>query len=149
MQVITALLVDEVRKHSEGGVDLIGLFEDIYLDQVPVKLDALSLYVDLALAPTDKGVAHTLEFRFVGPDGVARGESTKIRFSVPPHAEFPRESAQLDIVLFEQTFYQFGTYYIEIRRNDELLRRIPLYASAKTELGAVPGAQTPFDNARV
>jgi hypothetical protein len=146
MQVITALLVDEVRKHPEGGVDLIGLFEDIYLDEVPVKLDNMSLFIDLALAPADKGVAHTLEFVLVSPDGSTRGEATKIRFGVPPHAEFPRDSAQLDLVLFEQTFYSFGTHYVDIRKDGQVLRRIPLHVSSKSDFGEVPGAQSEFEN---
>ncbi|MBC8139600.1 MAG: hypothetical protein H8F28_27280 [Fibrella sp.] len=149
MQVITALLVDEVRKHPEGGVDLLGLFEDIYLDEVPVKLESISMYVDLALEPADKGVAHTVEFSLVAPDGKTHGEATKIRFSVPPHVEFPRDSAQLDLVLFEQTFMTFGTHHVEIRRGDQLLRRVPLHVSAKTDLGAIPGAQSEFDSASV
>ena len=144
MQVITALLVDEVKKHPEGRVDLLGLFEDIYFDAVPVKLDAVSLYVDIALAPADKGVTHTLEFRLVAPDGAAKGEATKIRFAVPTESAFPRDAAQLDLVLFEQTFYEFGTHHVEIRHEGELLRRIPLHVSAKADFGAVTGAETPF-----
>lgn len=147
MQVITALLVDEVRKHPEGGVDLIGLFEDIYLDEVPVKLESISMYVDLALEPADKGTAHTVEFLLVGPDGKAHGEATKIRFAVPTHAEFPRDSAQLDLVLFEQTFMTFGTYHVEIRRGDQLMRRVPLHVSSKSEFGSTPGAQSEFESA--
>ena len=149
MQVITALLVDEVKKHPEGGVDLLGLFEDIYLDEVPVKLESISLYVDLALDAADKGVSHTVEFRLIAPDGTAQGEPTKIRFAVPPHSEFPRDSAQLDLVLFEQTFMTFGTYHIEIRRGEQVLRRVPLHVSAKTDLGDTPGAQSEFDSASV
>ena len=144
MQVITALLVDEVRKHDNGGVDLIGLFEDIYFDAVPVKLESLGLYVDLSLSPADKGLAHTVEFALVSPDGETRDEPTKIRFSVPSHAEFPRDSAQLDLVLFEQTFDTFGTYHVEIRKSGAVLRRVPLYVSAKSDLGTVAGAQTAF-----
>lgn len=147
MQVITALLVDEVKKHPEGGVDLLGLFEDIYLDEVPVKLESISMYVDLALEPADKGVSHTVEFHLVGPDGKSHGEATKIRFAVPPHAEFPRDSAQLDLVLFEQTFMTFGTYHVEIRRGEQLLRRVPLHVSSKSDFGEIPGAQSEFDSA--
>lgn len=145
MQVITALLVDEVRKHETGGVDLIGLFEDIYLDEVPVKLESISLYVDLLLEPADKGAAHTLDFALVTPEGKPANESTKIRFAVPSNNEFPRDSAQLDLVLFEQTLETFGTYHVEIRKDERVLRRVPLHVSAKTDFGAVAGAQSQFE----
>ena len=144
MQVITALLVDEVRKHDTGGVDLIGLFEDIFLDAVPVKLESLSIYVDLSLEPADKGTAHTLEFALVCPDGTAPDEPTAIRFSVPPHDDFPRESAQLDLVLFDQTFPVWGTYHVVVRKNGEILRRIPLHVSPKTDYDDARESQTPF-----
>ena len=131
MQVITALLVDEVKKHPDGRVDLLGLFEDIYLDELPVRLDALSLFVDLALADADRGRTHTLEFRLVDAAGAARQEGSKVRFTIPPLAEFGRDSAQLDLVLFEQTFHAFGTHYVEVRLGDAVLRRVPLYVNPR------------------
>ena len=139
MQVAAALLVDEVRKHPEGGVDLLGLFEDIYFDEVPVTLESISVFIDLALSDADKGIQHSLEFLLVDPQGNAQQEPTRIRFAVPPAREFPRDSAQLDMALFTLTFHSFGTYWIEVRDNGELLRRIPLYVHSKADQGEIPG----------
>ncbi|MBC8140015.1 MAG: hypothetical protein H7Y38_01090 [Armatimonadetes bacterium] len=86
-----------------------------------------------------------MEFVLVTPAGKPASESTKIRFTVPTHAEFPRDSAQLDLVLFEQTLESFGTYHVEIRKDERVLRRVPLHVSAKTEFGAVAGAQSQFE----
>jgi len=49
------------------------------------------------------------------------------------------------LVLFEQTLETFGTYYIEIRKDDRVLRRVPLHVSPKTDFGAVAGAQSQFE----
>jgi len=136
MQVVAALLIDEVRKHPDGRVDLIGLFEDLYLDDVPVTLEAISLYVDLAVSEADRGVTHTLEFRLVDPAGASRQEPTRVRFAVPSQAEFPRDSAQLDLALFNLTFHSFGAHAIEVWSGTELLRRISLYVQPKGEMGA-------------
>jgi len=146
MQVVTALLIDEVQKHADGRVDLLGLFEDLYLDEVPVTLEAISLFVDLAISEPDRGIAHTLEFRLLDPNGIAKQDPTRIRFTVPYENEFPRDSAQLDLALFNLTFHEYGKYAIEIRIGHELLRRIPLYVNSKDNLGAVPGAQSEFDS---
>jgi|GEM_PF-2380360 hypothetical protein len=127
MQVACALLIDEIRKHPDGRVDLLGLFEDIYLDSVPVTLESLSVFLDLEVAPEDKGKEHSLELSVTDPDGMVSGEVTRVRFGIPPAEEFPRESAQLDLALFEVPFHRFGPHAVEIRTGGRLLRRLPLF----------------------
>lgn len=129
MQVISALLVDEVVKHPEGRVDLLGLFEDIYFEEVPVTLESISLYVDFELSEADKGKEHVVDFRIVDEDNQPIQEApTKIRFSVP--VDFPRDNAQLDMALFAITFQRFGAHYIELWHEGVLLRRLALHVNS-------------------
>ena len=114
MQITSALWVDEIRKHEDGRVDLLGLFEDIYLDEVPVTLESLSVFIDLEIAPEDRGRPHAIELRLTDDAGKPVQEPTKIRFSVPTEAEFPRPSAQLDLSLFQITFRRFGSHTLDI-----------------------------------
>jgi len=145
MQVITALLLDEVRKHPDGRVDLLGLFEDIYFDEVPITLESISLFVDLLLDDADKGRQHTILFALRDEDGKALQEPTRVRFGVPPADQFPRSTAQLDMALFNVTFQRFGPHYIEIAtEGGAVLRRIPMYVDSSLRRGGIPGAETPF-----
>ena len=145
MQVVSALLVDEIAKHDDGRVDLLGLFEDIYFEEVPVTLESISLYVDFELSAVDKGKEHTVDFRIVDEDNHPIQEApTKIRFSVP--ADFPRDNAQLDMALFTITFQRFGAHYIELWHEGILLRRIGLHVNSTLRQGNVPGEHTAFES---
>jgi hypothetical protein len=145
MQVLTALLLDEVRKYPDGRVDLLGLFEDVYFDEVPVTLESLSLFVDLLLEDGDKGRPHTLVFSIRDEEGTALQEPTRVRFAVPPPDQFPRSTAQLDMALFNVTFHRFGPHAIEIATEDgAVLRRVPMYVDSALRRGGIPGAETPF-----
>jgi hypothetical protein len=126
--VLNALLVDEIRKHPSGQVDLIGLYEDIYLDQVPSTLENIQLFMDLELAPADRGKRHQIEVRILHP--VTKeivGQPLTIRFEVPEAAQFARNTAQLDLSFFDITFPTLGQYTIEIHWAGEVQRRLPLY----------------------
>jgi len=127
MQVLCALLIDEIRKHPDGRVDLLGLYEDIYLDQISVTLESISLFVDLEIYPEDKGREHSLELRVTDPDGTVVGDTTRIRFAVPPGDDFPRESAQLDLAMFNIALHRYGPHSVEIAAGGKLLRRLPLF----------------------
>ena len=127
MQVLTAIPVDEVKKHPDGRVDLLGLYEDIYFDRVPFTFDALSLFVDLRFEPEDQGRRHVLEFRIADEDGTLIHETTRARFEVPAGDALPRSTAQLDMAFFDVTFHRFGPHAIEIWLGDTLLRTVSLY----------------------
>jgi hypothetical protein len=125
--ILNALFVDEIKKHPDGRVDLLGLFEDIYLPQMPVTVENLQVFVDLELVEADKGKSHQIEMRLVN---VTTQEPiqppTRIKFALPPTAEFPRHTAQLDLALFEITFHAYGEYALELWADDTFARRLPL-----------------------
>lgn len=124
MTILNAHLIDDIRKHPDGRVDLIGLFEDLYLDALPVLLENLSLFVDLHLDPEDRGAARELELRVLGPD-LAVVQTSQIKFTVPPIDAYPRDTAQLDLALFEIPFHHYGPYRIDIASQGARLRSIP------------------------
>lgn len=127
MTVTAALLVDEIRKHDDGRVDLIGLFEDIYLPELPVTLESLQIFVDLEIDDSDRGERCELELRVIDPDGAPLQDPSRIRFPVPTRAQYPRASAQLDLALFQVPFRRTGPHEIQVRVAGNLVRRIPLH----------------------
>jgi hypothetical protein len=127
MTITSALLVDEVRKHDSGQVDLIGLFEDIYIDRVPVHLESINLFVDLEFSPDDRGRRVALELHVIAPDGTPGQKPTLVRFVVPTFEQFPKNNSQLDLALFEVPIHAFGPHHIRIVADEKTLRTIPLH----------------------
>ncbi len=126
MEVTSALLVEEVKKHEDGRVDLLGLFEDVYVEQVPVRVDHFTLFVDLELAPEDKGRQHALELRLFDQDGRVVQPPTRITFDVPAGDLYPRSTAQLDLDFPDVTFKTFGVHHLEVFIDGKRARRLYL-----------------------
>jgi hypothetical protein len=123
LHVNSALVVDEIKIHDDGQVDLLGLREDLYFDQVPVILQSLSLFVELEITPEDRGVKHVLELRLIDHDGKV-AQATPIKFDIP--ANYERPTAHVDPTLFEVTFNRFGPYYLDLITDNVLARRLYL-----------------------
>ena len=112
MRVANALVVDEIRdRPDDGSVDLIGLREDLYFDDVPVVLEQLTLFIELEIGPNDRGTSHKIDIKISGPDGELIS-AAPIKFSLP--ADFPRPFAPLDPTLFDTTFKAFGPHALDI-----------------------------------
>jgi hypothetical protein len=126
MEVTSALIVEEVKKHEDGRVDLLGLFEDIYVEHVPVVVDGLTLFLDLELAPEDKGRQHAMELRLIDAEGRVVQPPTKIAFDVPGDDLYPRATAQLDLDFPDVTFKSFGAHHLEVFLNGRRARRVYL-----------------------
>lgn len=123
MRVANALVVDEIRDQEDGSVDLIGLREDLFFDEVPVILERLTLFVELELALDDRGKRHQLELRLADDTGKVL-MSSALRFTLPP--DHPRPIAPLDPTLFEVPFERFGLHFLDILLNGEHARRLVL-----------------------
>lgn len=124
MRVLNALVVDEIRDRDDGGIDLIGLREDLYFDAVPVMLEALTLFVEVAIFPEDRGKSHTLEFRLVEAETGRVAKEIPLKFAIP--LDHQRPTAPLDPTLFELPFERFGTHFLDIITDGEEDRRIIL-----------------------
>lgn len=126
MEVTAALLVDEIKKHPDGRVDLLGLFEDIYVGSVPFALDNLSLFLDLELAPEDRGRKHVMEVHLLDADAGPVQPARIIKFDVPAEDDYPRSTAQLDLIFPSVTFRRFGVHHLDIVLDGRRARRVYL-----------------------
>lgn len=123
MRLLNALVVDEIRDTEGGTVDLIGLREDLFFDQVPVILERLTLFIELEIAPEDRGVKHSFLFRLSDTTGKTL-KDVPVSFTVPP--DYARPVAPLDPTFFEVPFERFGWHFIDIFTPSEHIRRIYL-----------------------
>ena len=139
MRVANALVVDEIRDRADGSVDLIGLREDLYFDEVPVVLEQLTLFVEMEVGTSDRGAAHKINIKISGPDGETI-VSAPIKFTLPP--DFPRPFAPLDPTLFDTTFKQFGPHAVDIFVDETHSRRLFLTVlprgKSENEAGEAP-----------
>jgi hypothetical protein len=124
VRVLNALVVDEIQDRDDGGINLIGLREDLYFDAVPVILEALSLFVEVAVYPEDRGKTHSLEFRLIEAETGRVIKEIPLRFPIP--LDHMRPTAPLDPTLFEIPFERFGTHFLDILTDGEEDRRIVL-----------------------
>ena len=125
MTILNALLIDKLQRHADGGVDLLGLFEDMHFPSLPAAIESISLFVDIEFAGNDRGKSHALNLEIRDPEGASIHQST-IKFAVPTVSEYPRDTAQLDLTMFTPTFHRHGLHTIEIRHDDNILRSLPL-----------------------
>jgi hypothetical protein len=136
MNLLNAHLVDEIRKHPTGQVDLIGLYEDIYLEYIPATLENIQIFLDLGLEVADKGKKHKIEMTLLyHPEekatGAEVGKPLNISFDVPSATDFSRDTAQLDLAFFDVTLPSYGRYFIEVSLDSVLQRRLPLFVLPK------------------
>jgi len=123
--ILNALLIDTLARHSDGRVDLLGLFEDIHFPSLPATYESLSIFVDLAFDAEERGTRKSVDLVLVAPDGT-ESHRTSVKFEIPTAAQYPRETAQLDLTLFHPTLETYGNHAIEIREDDLVLRSVPL-----------------------
>lgn len=124
MRVLNALVVDEIQDRDDGGINLIGLREDLFFDAMPVILEALTLFVEVAIFPEDRGKPHSLEFRFIEAETGRVTKEIPLKFSIP--LDHMRPTAPLDPTLFEIPFERFGAHFLDIMVDGEHDRRIVL-----------------------
>lgn len=126
MTILNALLIDGLKRHPDGRVDLLGLYEDIHLPNLPAAIESLSIFVDLAFDPDERGNPMALALHLLDPDGNCVHQSS-VKFTVPTVEQYPRDTAQLDLALFTPTFHAHGPHRLEIRHDETLLRSLPLH----------------------
>jgi hypothetical protein len=133
MIVLNALLVDEIRKHPAGQVDLVGVYEDIYLESIPATIENIQLFLDLGLDDSDRGEKHQITLHLLmHQTQEAIITPLQIRFDVPSAAQFSRDTAQLDLAFFNVTFPAWGRFEIVVFLDDTEQRRLPLYVLSRT-----------------
>lgn len=125
MQIVTALTVEAVRQNPGGRVDLIGLFEDIYTESVPVTA-GFRLFLDFELTDADVDRQHEMEIEIRDAEDRPIQRATTISFHVPFQLIQQRTTAQLDLDFPEILFHRFGPHRVHIRVDGVPARQLHL-----------------------
>lgn len=126
LDVQLACLADAANLSQEGKLNILGEFNNIFADQVPV---TWPLMVFVAKIQVSAGDGQTIHFslRVVGEDGQLISQQSEMQLQLPPNlpaGETP--GVPLILHIMNATFPEFGAYDFELRGNGTLIKSIPL-----------------------
>jgi hypothetical protein len=129
MEKQLALIADSANISAEGKLNILGEFDTLFAEAVPVRHPTFFFVSKLLIDGADIGDRRLL-LRLVDEDGNLVLPPLTARLSIPaPGPEHGGHRRSLPIVLGIQdaTFPAFGSYVVELRVDDEVLADVPLY----------------------
>ncbi|HEX8737626.1 MAG TPA: hypothetical protein VF721_19995 [Pyrinomonadaceae bacterium] len=130
LQLIYTLLCDDVRLEMGNKISLMGVFQNIMVEKLPVSL------IKFAVVNHWRGDGnHQAEVRILSPD-----KSNLVVTSQPTHIELAPGGFTDNVSFFVNVvFPNAGTYWVQTLANSVLLEEFPLIV---TDARAVSGVQT-------
>ena len=131
LQLIYTLLCDDVRLEMGNKISLMGIFQNIMVEKLPVSL------IKFAVINHWRGEGrHQTEIRIMSPD-----KKTVIVNSQPTQIELPQGGFTDNVSFFVNVVFQTaGTYWIQTYANNVLIEELPLLV---TDTGNIAGMQLP------
>ncbi len=129
LQLIYTLLCDDVRLEMGNKISLMGIFQNIMVEKLPISL------IKFAVVNHWRGEGqHQTEVRIVSPDKV-----TTVVTSQPTNIELAPGGFSDNVSFFVNVvFPTAGTYWVQTLANMVLLEEFPLIV---TDAGTVAGIQ--------
>ena len=129
LQLIYTLLCDDVRLEMGNKISMMGVFQNIMVEKLPISL------IKFAVVNHWRGAGiHQTEVRIVSPD-----KNTTIVTSQPTHIELAEGGFSDNVSFFVNVVFQTaGTYWIQTLANTVLLEELPLIV---TDAGSMAGMQ--------
>ncbi len=130
LQLIYTLLCDDVRLEMGNKISMMGVFQNIMVEKLPISL------IKFAVVNHWRGAGvHQTEVRIISPD-----KSNTIVTSQPTHIELAEGGFSDNVSFFVNVVFQTaGTYWIQTLANTVLLEELPLIV---TDAGTVERMQT-------
>ena len=131
LQLIYTLLCDDVRLEMGNKISLMGVFQNIMVEKLPVSL------IKFAVVNHWRGAGnHHTEVRIMSPN-----RNTTVVTSQPTQLELAPGGFTDNVSFFVNVvFPTAGTYWVQTLANTVLLEEFPLIV---TDAGAIAGMQTP------
>ncbi len=130
LQLIYTLLCDDVRLEMGNKISMMGVFQNIMVEQLPVSL------IKFAVVNHWRGAGnHQTEVRIVAPD-----KNNLVVSSQPTHIELAPGGFTDNVSFFINVVFPVaGTYWIQTLADKVLLEEFPLIV---TDAGTVAGMQS-------
>ena len=130
MEKQLALIADSANISVDGKLNILGEFDTVFAEAVPVRQPTLWFVAKLLLSGHDVGEKGFM-LRLMDEDGNPVLPPVTFRVTVrPPGAGFTGDRRPLPIVLrvTDATLPRFGAYVFELRVDEAVLAEVPLYA---------------------
>ncbi len=130
LKLVYTLLCDDVRLEMGNKISLMGVFQNIMVETLPISL------IKFAVVNHWQGEGiHQTEIRIVSPD-----KNTLIVTSQPTRIELAAGGFTDNVSFFVNVMFQTaGTYWVQTIANTVLLEELPLIV---TDAGTIAGMQT-------
>lgn len=130
LKLIYTLLCDDVRLEMGNKISLMGVFQNIMVEQLPVSL------IKFAVVNHWQGAGvHQTEVRIVSPD-----KNNLVVTSQPTHIELAPGGFTDNVSFFVNVVFSTpGTYWVQTLADTVLLEEFPLIV---TDTGTMSGMQT-------
>ncbi len=127
MEVQLACIADAANISQEGKLNILGEFNTLWAQELPVTWPLMVFVAKIALSAAD-GLQIRFSMRVVSEDGQLVSPQAELQLNIhapPPAGETPHVPLILPIGNAE--FSEFGTYTFELRGNGRLLTTFPLH----------------------
>jgi hypothetical protein len=130
LQLVYTLLCDDVRLEAGNKISLMGVFQNIMVEKLPISL------IKFAVVNHWRGGGnHHTEVRILAPD-----KNNTLVTSQPTHLELAPGGFTDNVSFFVNVvFPTAGTYWVQTLANTVLLEEFPLIV---TDAGTIAGVQT-------
>ena len=124
MQVKLALLADYANVTAEGKLNILGIFDRIRVQELPVVHPQMHLILRLEAHPAERDRSHPVEIRLHDPDGET---VLDVRGDVVPHGEVGHTIATNQILTLNNLqLRKSGGYTFIVLVNNDLKSEVPL-----------------------
>lgn len=132
-----ALIADSANISVEGKLNILGEFDTLFAEVVPVRHPTLWFVAKLLLDSRDVGEKRFM-LRLVDEDGNTVLPPLTMKVTIPqPGPAFTGDRQALPIVLMvsDATFPKFGAYLFELRVDEQVIAEVPLHVRSVQALG--------------
>lgn len=136
MEILTAVLCDSAEDYN-GKLCILGTFDSIYVRRLPIRHPQCCIALRILFEEGDVG-AHRFSFRMIDADGKSIFPIEEIKAEVrikmiPENTYFLTKNLILNLSNLEVK--HTGQYSLDVRINDEMVRRIPFQVIGMKESG--------------
>jgi hypothetical protein len=135
MHVEVFALCDAATSHA-GKLNLLGVFDTIYAQDIPVTHPACSIAIRLRWDRIEANQQHRIRLQFVDEDGRDVIPTWEGRIHVQSPHDRSSVASDLTLNLQQTAFNQYGQYALDLAINGRLEASLPLYVLPPPGLGS-------------
>ncbi len=125
MDLILGVVADAANKGEGSKLNVLGIFEDLYVEGLPCVVPHMALALSMRAAHYDRGKTFDAEMPLLDPDGKTLFQISS-RLAIAGNLQILEPVAPLALNLFNVTLAKTGVHCFEVRVNGDVKGRIKL-----------------------